>query len=602
MLRTTNLNKLIFLLTTLLMLVVVACSPRELNVSAVNDTTDNNAAVVDLAENNAAAPDTTTDNTNASTNSEYNNLPALPAIGAAGATESPVTDMSVSEESVVNAGVSVPNYGMGGGSATSSSLYGRGGGGGFGGGYYGLPFLDTDFVLQTELPTEPAAANVWQSQANSTLTIEQARAIAQQFGFSTELYLDYYSVVNPTPVPLPAEDGVVSSDMYIAPTVYYAFDDTRMLSIYGTDVSYTDFTGSKMYGSIEYMPYEQSLPLVEAFLKDKGLLDFEYVARKNYWGEDVQIFRIVDGREVINPDFTVTVNVDGVIAYLYYSRINEVTTPVEYPLVSAAAAWELLQQGVDYNRVFYNLYPQLDENGYALPTDATSYMPTQSEVYPRQYVDGEAIELYPYLMGYLPAEGEGSPRIQGDQFRLLASAEVLQEMATAIGQQTHIIGNIVQVAPNVMAVQVSSWEITASYPEYRYEAGVLNRDESGQAIFTADAGFTWIIPNAPVEIEDGTRVFVNGWLPPGTDATAPQAFNWQTIEKMQSGIPGIEEITITKVDMVYTLNYGSPVIAEDGSQITMNILQPAWRFSGSTSLGETIEIFVQAVDPAFITQ
>ena len=175
-------------------------------------------------------------------------------------------------------------------------------------------------------------------------------------------------------------------------------------------------------------------------------------------------------------------------------------------------------------------------------------------------------------------------------------------MATAIGQQTHIIGNIVQVAPNVMAVQVSSWEITASYPEYRYEAGVLNRDESGQAIFTADAGFTWIIPNAPVEIEDGTRVFVNGWLPPGTDATAPQAFNWQTIEKMQSGIPGIEEITITKVDMVYTLNYGSPVIAEDGSQITMNILQPAWRFSGSTSLGETIEIFVQAVDPAFITQ
>lgn len=48
-------------------------------------------------------------------------------------------------------------------------------------------------------------------------------------------------------------------------------------------------------------------------VNEHGLLNFEYVARKITGGQDVQIFRIVDGREVVNPDFTVTVTKDGVI-------------------------------------------------------------------------------------------------------------------------------------------------------------------------------------------------------------------------------------------------------------------------------------------------
>jgi hypothetical protein len=356
------------------------------------------------------------------------------------------------------------------------------------------------------------------------------------------------------------------------------------------------------YSPMEYMPYEQALPIVEAFLNEHGLLDFDYVARKNYWGQDVQIFRRVDGREVVNPDFTATVTKDGTIAYLYQTRINQTSTATEYPLITAAAAWELLQQGVDYNRIFYNIYPQLDELGNPLPTEPmVGMMPTQTQYYPRQYQNGEAIELYPYLMGYLPAEGSGVPRIHGDQFHLMAADDVLQQLVGYIGQQVHVNGTIVQVAPNVMALQVTSWEPVTEYPEYRYEAGTLNWDESGQAVFTADVGLTWILPNAPTEIESGTRVFVNGWLPAGTATSDPQVFNWQTIEKMQAGIPGVEQITITKVDLVYTMNYGVPVLLEGQEQPT-NLLQPAWRFTGTTSLNETIEIFVQAVDPSFINQ
>ncbi len=599
MLRTTNVNKLVFLLMAWLMLIVVACSPTEPDAN-VNNTAlpdDNGVVVEPVGENDAAATDPidTTNTTDEAVN--YGGLPELPAIGAAGASGGAgQVDMPVSESAVGN-GVA-----MGGG---ADMAYGRGGGGGGGfgyGSYYGmLPFADTDFNLQAELPTGPAAANVWQSPANISLTIEQAREIAQQYGFTGELYLDYYNVNSPTPSP--AGEGDIAPDVYQAPTVYYAFDDTRMLTIYGADVNYTDLTANTMVGPMEYMPYEQALPIVEAFLSERGLLDFEYVARKNYWGLEVQIFRLVDGREVVNPDFTVTVNQDGVIAYLYQTRLNQVGTAAEYPLISAAAAWELLQQGVDYSRIYYNIYPQLDENGMPLPVEpvTTSSIPTQSQYYPRQYQDGEIVELYPYLMAYLPAEGTGAPRIQGDQFRFLASDDVLQELVGYVGQQLYVTGTIVQVAPNVVALQVTSWEPTTDYPEYRYEAGVLNWDESGQAVFTADVGLTWILPNAPTEIESGTRVFVNGWLPPGTAETAPQAFNWQTIEKMQAGIPGVEAITINKVDMVYTFSYGVNVVKE-GSETPMNIMQPAWRFTGTTSQGETIEIFVQAVDPSFVNQ
>lgn len=594
MLRTTNVNRLIFLLMAWLMLVVVACSPTEPEANVNNDVLpDENPAVVEpVGNNDAAAPDANT----AEEVANYGDLPVLPAMGgSAGVSDAGPASIPMSESAVGN-GVA-----MGGG---ADMAYGRGGGGGgygYGSGYYGmLPFADTDFNLQAELPTGPAAANVWQSPSNISLTIEQAREIALQYGFSGELYLDYYSVT--APVPTPAGEAGVSPDYYQAPTVYYAFDDTRMMTIYGTDVSYTDFTASNMTGPIDYLTYEQALPIVEAFLSERGLLDFEYVARKNYWGQDVQIFRLVDGREVVNPDYTATVNQDGVIAYLYHTRLNEVGTPVEYPLISAAAAWELLQQGVDYSRIYYNIYPQLDENGMPLPIEPMmSSMPSPAQYYPRQYQDGEIIELYPYLMGYLPAEGNGPPRIQGDQFRFLASDEVLQQLASVIGQQVHVTGTIVQVAPNVTALQVTSWEPTTDFPEYRYEAGVLNWDESGQAVFTADVGLTWILPNAPTEIESGTRVFVNGWLPPGTAQTAPQAFNWQTIEKMQAGIPGVEVITINQVDMVYSFNYGVSVV-KDGTETPMNVMQPAWRFTGSTDQGETIEIFVQAVDPSFVNQ
>lgn len=70
---------------------------------------------------------------------------------------------------------------------------------------------------------------------------------------------------------------------------------------------------------------------------------------------------------------------------------------------------------------------------------------------------------------------------------------------------------------------------------------------------------------------------------------------------MQAGIPGVEQITITEVDLVYSMNDGIPVLM-DGQEQPTNLLQPAWGFTGTTNLGETIEIFVQAVDPSFISQ
>lgn len=598
MLQTTSINRFIFLLTSLLMLLAVACTATDGNETpAVNVNINEPVVTVQPGGDDAAAPEPS------STNADYSNLPALPGIGSAAGGSIP-TSLGVSEDMGAAPAVAPMSTAVMGGSVANvgvESAYGRGGGGGgfgYSPGYYGmLSFGNTSFILQTTLPEGPAAANVWQSPSSMRLTVEEAREIALRFGFPPELYLDYYNYNMPTPGIYPGDEGA-PRDYYQPTPNYYAFDGAKTLSIYGLDVSYNDVSGSNMYGPFDYMPYDQARVVAEAFLQERGLLDYPHVFRKSYWGEEVQIYRLIDGREVINPDFTVTVNGNGVITYLYYSRMSEVITAQEYPLISAAAAWELLQQGVDYNRVFYNIYPKLDENGQVVPYPATSsFMPgPTNKYYPRQYQEGETIDLYPYLMGYVRAEGSGTPRIMGDQFRILAADEVLEELINQVGQQIFISGTIVQVAPNVQAIQLNQWQPVRDYPEYRYEAGVLTW-ENGQAIFTADVGLTWILPNVPTEIADGTRVFVNGWLPPGVAQSSPQVLNWQTIEEMPSGIPGVDEITITQVDMVYTISYMG---AWDGNAES-NLLQPAWRFRGTTSLGETIEIFVQAVDPAFIT-
>ena len=87
MLRTTNVNKLVFLLMAWLMLIVVACSPTEPDAN-VNNTAlpdDNGVVVEPVGENDAAATDPidTTNTTDEAVN--YGGLPELPAIGAAGA-------------------------------------------------------------------------------------------------------------------------------------------------------------------------------------------------------------------------------------------------------------------------------------------------------------------------------------------------------------------------------------------------------------------------------------------------------------------------------------------------------------------------------------
>jgi hypothetical protein len=63
---------------------------------------------------------------------------------------------------------------------------------------------------------------------------------------------------------------------------------------------------------------------------------------------------------------------------------------------------------------------------------------------------------------------------------------------------------------------------------------------------------------------------------------------------------GIREVTITQVDLLYSVNF--VYNEENYSEPPLIIVQPVWRFTGTTDTNEIVEIFVQAVADEYIQE
>jgi hypothetical protein len=126
-----------------------------------------------------------------------------------------------------------------------------------------------------------------------------------------------------------------------------------------------------------------------------------------------------------------------------------------------------------------------------------------------------------------------------------------------------------------------------------------------------EEGETFYIPSAPVELQDGERIYVSGLLMDETVdgrrlvewtglGRAPEEEmmheEWIPVEPPEDSI--IRQVNITRADLVYNISY----IFEERNQAPTLVVQPVWRFSGTTNTNELVEIFVQAVLDQFIEQ
>jgi hypothetical protein len=464
------------------------------------------------------------------------------------------------------------------------------------------PLADAAFDLTIDLPNEAGTAAVFDLTMGGAYAEAEAIELARRFGFSGPLYREVYPVFEPF-------EGEEEMWAWTPPVSYNAFDGERSLWIGEGYLHYNDAGAEPQAGQMP-MAHEQARPIAEAFLQERGLLDFEYDI-SHYGGYEVIFTRQINGRTSTHAQLYVSVGPNGQVSMVSYSPLRELTSLADYPIRSAADAWALLlelaqEEDFDFQRVFYNTYPG---PGYVDPyQNNTDEWSEHYRYWERTYQVGQTITIYPHLMAFEPVGADVAPRIQADRFLLDGDANLLREMIDVIGRQVQVTGVVSQLGPRPV-LELLGWE---ALPEdeyrYTYSEGISQR-EGEQVFVITDEGEQILLPDAPADLEDGVRISVSGWSIDSGDGPYP-TFNWQGLgliydepfdypdpySELDEDPFKISQITIDEVELVYVITS----TYDEVERVPHFMAQPAWRFKGSTNTNMIIELTVQAVEDAYI--
>ena len=470
------------------------------------------------------------------------------------------------------------------------------------------PLAEVEWVLKATLPEEPVTAGVFRLPAPDKRTIAEVRQLATQFGLPGEIYFEV-----PAGYEVPEDDAAGADfveQMIEQPfTAYHSFGVTQTLfASYDDTKAVISYRAWPFPASYEYsdpanlLPFDQAAPIATAFLTEGGLLDFPYQVVPGYGGE-VQFLRLVEGRPVVtptHPELTVYVNTAGQVFSVSYVPQHPLTLLGEYPLLSAPEAWQRIQAGTS-EAFHWNFYPARPQVVEAPPDDlpATWY---------RTYRVGQQANLYAYLSGvYWPAEGDGPPRIELGTFWLQATeAELWAIAAHAQDEFIHAWGTVKDISTLRGVLELAGWEVIPVLEDLSFSGAIQQAD--GQTLLLTDTGQTLLLPDAPADLPDGYRVRVSGSATGPADGPYP-VFEWGSIvalnERSEEGVTGappvenetltIRQVVITEVDLVYDYQAAAYMGARDSEGLPLNLLPPAWRFTGTTDAGDKIEFIVLAV-------
>ena len=463
-------------------------------------------------------------------------------------------------------------------------------------------FEETDFVLNTELPTEQPNALV-QQQSVFGVDAETARQIANQFGFTGPLYTQ------------PAYNGVERvGDSNTIENFFYAFDNEgHVLNIDGFGTYYGN--NNAQYDAVPSLTLEQSASIAEAFLNERNLLPFPYEIRRG-WGNEVWFMRVLDGIVVNQPEITVGLTNGGEILFVSVQRYNQLEMLGEYPLRSAQAAWEALLTGIAENSIPYNYQPIFDDAAVSIeaPFPDNGY-----QYWQRTFEPGQTAVIYSWPSIYLPVDGGSTPRIEAWPFAIEADATTLEAIAANPYTQFRFEGT---VGENGRTLAITNWESFGDeYPETLYLQGTVIYEE-GQALFVTDAGDTYVLPNAPDDIPEGELLNVFAWAAREVEGGLP-ILDWESldvyidyedvaaeeapelIEEPFIYEPYVyEQMNINTVDLIYTFGYIFPEFNEAESTYAPPtiVVKPVWRFAGEADNGDLLEFYVDAVAPEYLSE
>jgi hypothetical protein len=455
---------------------------------------------------------------------------------------------------------------------------------------YWDPFEGVTFTFNGTFPSEPTSAPVHQQPVGGTYSLEDVARLAALFGLNGPIYTEYY--------PTAAEEG------WTPVVTYMVFDGSRQLSVSDSYFSYHDHAGAPR-GEGDIMKADQGGPIAEAFLKERGLLNFAY-ERVSFGGYDVEFRRMIDGRPTLFSELQVAVNGNGQVWWVSSTPLTNLAPIGDYPLRPAESAWQMIvNEGIDFNRSFYTIQMPLDWT-------ATTPLPDPDQdryrYWERSFAEGETITIYPFPVVFQPVNSDVAPRVLVERYTLQADRAELAAIAAHASQQIYVRGVLRNAAGADPILELVEWA-AAPNQEYTYRNGTIQRN--GEEVFLlTEEGETILIPNAPADLPEAESVYVNGWLVE-TMADGSLAFNWQGIGRNvefeqepeviiteESDPYQISQVIMTEVDLIYTVN----AIYEENNNSSRFIMQPVWRFKGTTNNNEVIEIFVQAVEESYLAK
>ncbi len=442
-------------------------------------------------------------------------------------------------------------------------------GSGYGGSGTGNMPEGVPVSLATEIPSSPSEVTAYYRLENTPLTLEEAGQIASEWGLNAQLYM-------------PAWMDSVTSEQF--ERSYIAVDGMQNLSMWNSELSYTDLSIFPTYGGHQYPqtglpPAEQAVTSASQYLSERGYLDYPHeVDLSQYNYGLVNFYRLLNDIPVTYHSASVKIDPQGQVGSAWVSR-DDYQSVGAYPVISAEQAWELLKAGQPSDQISISYYLTQDGN---------------PQYWGRIYPAGEHADLFGAPTVLLATEPDKAPYVQLNNLVLEGDVSDLLQYLQANQGYIHAWGEVIEL-DDTRTLQLAGWE---PFDEFSgYFDGTVRRTAEGDFLELSD-GRKLILPDLPVDVPADIPLYAQGGLVDNT-------LDWFILQVHPSDegqMPpdlSMAEAVIDKVELVYLAPNLSNMPFDFTLDPAYRMLVPAWRFSGRiTNAGGSdfvYSAYVQAV-------
>jgi hypothetical protein len=345
-------------------------------------------------------------------------------------------------------------------------------------------FPKAQFIMQATLPDEPNQVTVYTQGLPAPADLDAIHQMAAFFGLQGSIYQR------------PSE----SSDH----PVYVATDGFQTLTFaYGSSeiFDYTQDYSSILANNQNAPDFAQASQAAETFLKEHGLLDLPYNIQI-IPGEPggVRFVRLLDERPVVfgighNPslvDLDVIVGPNGDISQLSYAA-RRYKPAGEFPILSAAEAWQSFLSGQARTRFRYSVNPENPAGSGLI-------------AWLRPYPEGQRVDLYTYPSLLQPADAGGAPLTYVGNWPVKGEKAALFASQLSPYDFLHTWGTFQADEAGRRSFYLQGWEVSPL--EDLYLDGAIERQ--GEAAWLVSDQGRFLLPEPPDGLENGTQANVRG--------------------------------------------------------------------------------------------